>query len=51
MEETITITRAQLADALRLWEERSQKENWQQRTDPDRFADSADYLIEQMQQM
>lgn len=46
MEETITITRGQLADALRKWDEDAKSENWAARTDPDRFADSADYLFD-----
>lgn len=45
MEETITITRGQLADALRKWDEQAKAENWAERSDPDRYADSADFLF------
>lgn len=45
MEETITITRGQLADALRQLDEQAKAEYWPERTDPDRYAHSADFLF------
>lgn len=45
MEETVTITKGQLADALRRWDEQAKAENWPDRADPDRFADAADHLF------
>lgn len=45
MEETISITRTQLTEALRKWDQEAKSENWPERTDPQRFADSAEYLF------
>lgn len=48
MEEEITITRGSLIAALRKWDEDAKGENWPERTDDQRFADSADYLLDAM---
>lgn len=46
MEEGITVTRSQVISALQQWELDSVNGEWKARTDPGRFADSADYFID-----
>lgn len=45
MPERLTITRPQLADALRRWEEEAREAGWLDRTDAARHHDNADYLF------
>ncbi len=45
---SIRITREQLAEALKIWDEESQANNWPARTDEQRHLDNADYLLEKM---
>lgn len=48
MESVIEITRSQLISALAQWEAESQQNEWPKRTDDERHADSADYLLRLM---
>lgn len=48
MEATIEITRSQLIAALKQWEADASAEDWPARTDDERYADTADYLLAQM---
>lgn len=40
-----TITKAELTEALEKWEAEASAANWPNRTDPERFADNADYIF------
>lgn len=42
----ITVTKAELADALRRWDAEAEKAGWPERKDDERFADNADYLMD-----
>lgn len=44
-ENTILITRDDLAEALAAWEAAASAENWPGRLDPERHNDAADWLI------
>jgi hypothetical protein len=48
MDEEIIITRSKLIAALAQWESESKTKNFQPRTDNDRHADTADYLLRLM---
>jgi hypothetical protein len=39
------ITKTELAEALKKWEAEAAANNWPDRTDPERFADNADYIF------
>jgi hypothetical protein len=45
---SIRITREQLIEALRSWEQEAIDKGWERRTDEERFAETADYLLEKM---
>lgn len=45
METAVTITRAELADALAKWERDAPANGWDQRTDDGRHFDTADWII------
>lgn len=42
---TPTITKAELTAALEKWEGEAAAGNWPDRTDPERFADNAEYIF------
>ena len=44
-EETVMVTRDQIAEALAQWEADATRENWPQRHDAERHSDTADYLF------
>ena len=44
-EAQISITRAELASALRHWETEAKVQGWANRVDEDRSSDEADYLV------
>lgn len=46
MEEVITITRSDLEQALRHWDQAADEGDWQDRADDARFADSAKFLFD-----
>lgn len=43
--DTITISRDQLASALRQWDNDAKENAWPDRSDDDRHRDNADYLF------
>lgn len=45
MDESITITRADIERALREWDRAAKAENWTPRDDDSRFADEAEYVF------
>lgn len=49
MPDAISITRTQLAEALREWDEEAKREGWPRRLDSERFSDTADFLFEKLQ--
>lgn len=44
-EQSVQITKAELTAALAQWDVDAKANGWESRTDPERFADGADYLI------
>lgn len=48
---TFTITKDQLATALATWKQEADAEGWPERTDPERWSDTAEYLLRLMGQI
>lgn len=50
MRQSITITHPDLTAALKDWDAESRANSWPTRTDPARFEQAADYLIDKIAQ-